>query len=392
MNVTPQNYSSRAMIERLIAFPTVSCDSNMALIDFIQEYLHEHGIEAKLVPNADATKANLYATIGPAVAGGVVLSGHTDVVPVDGQPWDTDPFVVSEKGGRLYGRGTCDMKSFIAIALALVPTMIEAMHAGRLRQPIHFAFSYDEEIGCLGAPSMIERIVSEFPAVRAVIVGEPSSMKVINSHKGITAYETTVTGHEAHSSQTHRGVSAVMNAARIVAEIDAIAKRKATAADQTLAVTPPYTTIHVGLIHGGTATNIISRECRFHWDIRQIPGDDPERIADEVHAFCERELLPQMRAVAPECGISHQLLESVPALTPEPNGEAERIARALTGNNDTGAAAYGAEAGQFQQAGMSTVICGPGSIDQAHKPNEYIELAQVEACERALRRLINPRL
>ena len=386
------HYSSREMIERLIAFPTVSRDSNLKLIHFVRDYLHEHGISSRLVPNADGTKANLYASIGPAIEGGIVLSGHTDVVPVDGQPWDTDPFVASEKNGRLYGRGTCDMKSFIAIALSLVPTMNQKMRAGNLAQPIHFALSYDEEIGCLGAPAMIERIVAELPRPRAVIVGEPTGMKVMSAHKGITVYETVVTGHEAHSSQTHRGVSAVMTAARIITEISAIAQRKATGTATDLPFEPPYTTIHVGVIHGGTATNIISRECRFAWDIRHVPEDDPNAIHNEVRAFYERELLPKMRAVAANTDIQTQRLNTAPALSPEPNGEAERIARILTGDNDTHAAAYAAEAGQFQQAGLSTVICGPGSIDQAHQPNEYIELQQIDACESFLRRLIETRL
>ena len=378
------NHSSREMIETLVGFPTVSCDSNLDLIHFVRNYLAGHGVESQMVPNEDATKANLYATIGPHVEGGVVLSGHTDVVPVDGQPWDTDPFRVVESDGRLYGRGTADMKSFSAIALALVPDML----ARGLKRPIHLALSYDEEVGCLGAPAMIARLAAEAPRPAAVIVGEPTSMKVMTAHKGITVMETAVTGHETHSSQTHRGVSAVMTAARLVARLDEMA-REAEANVSALPFEPPYTTIHVGVIEGGTAANIISRRCRFVWDIRHVPEDDPMHHVNRFREWYESEVLPVMRRVAPEANIETQLANQAPAFGPEENGEAERIARALTGDNAVHAAAYAAEAGQFQEAGFSTVICGPGSIDQAHQPNEYIEIDQVSQCERFLHRLMD---
>ena len=240
-------YSAIEMIEKLVGYPTVSRDSNLELIEFVQGYLAEHGVESHLVPNADGTKANLYATVGPGVEGGVVLSGHTDVVPVDGQPWDTDPFTLTERGGRLYGRGTCDMKSFSACGLALVPEMV----AAGLKRPIHFALSYDEEVGCQGAPSMIAELVDHLPAPRAVIVGEPSDMRLVNAHKGISGYETVVTGHEAHSSQTHRGVSAVMNAARLIHCLDEMARECASRPRPESGFVPPYTTIHVGMVKGG---------------------------------------------------------------------------------------------------------------------------------------------
>ena len=377
-------HSPREMIETLVGFPTVSRDSNLDLIHFVRDYLAGHGVEPHVVPNEDGTKANLYATIGPDAEGGVVLSGHTDVVPVDGQPWDTDPFEAVERGGRLYGRGTADMKSFSAVALALVPDML----ARGLKRPIHLALSYDEEVGCLGAPSMIAKIMAEVPRPAAVIVGEPTSMKVMTAHKGITLMETVVTGHEAHSSQTHRGVSAVMTAARLVSKIDEMA-RAAAGHTSALPFEPPFTTIHVGVIEGGTAANIISRRCRFVWDIRHIPEDDPMTHVDRFNAWCESEVLPGMRGIVPATGVETRMLNRTPALGPEEDGEAERIARAITGDNAVHAAAYAAEAGQFQQAGISTVICGPGSIDQAHQPNEYIELDQIDRCERFLRRLMD---
>ena len=377
-------YSAIEMIEKLVGFPTVSRDSNLDLIEFVRDYLAQHGVESHVVPNAEGTKSNLYATVGPSAEGGVVLSGHTDVVPVDGQPWDTDPFTVTERGGRIYGRGTCDMKSFSACGLALVPEMV----AAGLKRPIHFALSYDEEVGCQGAPSMIAELVEHLPAPRAVIVGEPSDMRLVNAHKGICGYETVVTGHEAHSSQTHRGVSAVMNAARLIHYLDEMARECASRPRPESGFVPPYTTIHVGMVKGGTAGNIISRNCRFVWDLRNMPDDDPQSYLDRFEAYCRDEVLPEMRQVAPEADIVTRGHYRTPGLRAEPGSAADALVRALTGDNDTGVVSYGTEAGQFQEAGFSTIVCGPGSIDQAHQPNEYIERSQVDLCTKTLRRLI----
>ena len=377
-------YSAVEMIEKLVGFPTVSRDSNLDLVEFVRAYLAEYGIESHVVPNPEGTKANLYATVGPAVEGGVVLSGHTDVVPVDGQPWDTDPFTVVERDGRLYGRGTCDMKSFSACGLALVPEML----AAGLKRPIHFALSYDEEVGCQGAPSMIAELVERLPVPRAVIVGEPSDMRLVNAHKGINGFETVVTGHEAHSSQTHRGVSAVMNAARLIHFIDEMARECASQPRPESGFVPAYTTIHVGMVKGGTAANIISRECRFVWDLRNLPDDDPQPYLERFEAYCRDEVLPEMRRIAPEANIVTRNPYRTPSLKAEPGSAADALVRALTGDNDTGVVSYGTEAGQFQEAGFSTIICGPGSIDQAHQPNEFIECSQVELCMKTLRRLI----
>ncbi len=378
-------YTPLELISKLVSFATVSRDSNLELIEFVRAYLDEHGIESRLVPSDDGAKANLYATIGPMVEGGVVVSGHTDVVPVDGQPWDTDPFTLVQKDGRLYGRGTADMKSFHAVALALLPEML----GRKLQRPIHLALSYDEEIGCLGAPRMIERIASELPRSRAVLVGEPTSMCVVNAHKSLTGLETVVTGHEAHSSQTHRGVSAVMTAARLIAVLEDMARENAGGTPSGMPFEPPFSTIHVGTVKGGTATNIISRECRFTWDMRCIPEDDPQIFLDRFAEFCGDQILPDMRAIAPEADIVTHIWASAPALEPEPDGEAEMLAKQLTGYNSTDVVAYLAEAGQFQQAGFSTVLCGPGSIDQAHQPNEYIETSQVDECVGFFHRLID---
>ncbi|MDH3451550.1 MAG: acetylornithine deacetylase [Gammaproteobacteria bacterium] len=372
------------LIAKLVSLATVSRDSNLELIEFLCNYLSKHGIESHLVPNSDGDKANLYATVGPMTEGGVVLSGHTDVVPVDGQPWTSDPFTLVKSNGRLYGRGTADMKSFCAVALALVPEML----ARGLQRPIHLAFSYDEEVGCVGVPGLIERIVTELPAPRAVVVGEPTSMRVVTAHKSLTGLETTVIGHEAHSAQTHRGVSAVMNAARLVTFLADVARENASGSPSATSFEPPYSTIHVGTIKGGTAVNIISRECRLEWDIRCIPEDDPHVFIDRFTTYCREEILPGMHAVAPEADVVTRILYSSPALRPEPDGAAESLAKQLTGRNATDAVAYLAEAGQFQEAGFSTVVCGPGSIDQAHQPDEYIELSQVQECVDFMRRLI----
>lgn len=374
--------TARELINRLIAFDTVSRHSNLALIDFVRDYLDGFGVSSRLVFSDEGNKANLYATVGPPEPGGVVLSGHTDVVPVDGQPWDSDPFQVIERDGRLYGRGTCDMKSFCAIALALVPEM------NRLHRPIHLAFSYDEEIGCRGAPRLIRDLVAHLPRPAAVIVGEPTNLQIVTGHKGITALKTTVRGHEAHSSQTHRGVSAVMTAARLITFLDDLARRHQTAVALASGFEPPFTTVHVGTVHGGTAINIIARDCEFVWDIRNIPDDDPQAIVAQFEGYCRDAVEPVMRAVALATGITTQVLAAAPALRDDPASPALQLVQALTGVKDTCQVPYAAEAGQYQAAGLPAVLCGPGSIDQAHQPNEYITLQQVEAGTVFLRQLI----
>ena len=369
------------MITKLIGFDTVSRNSNLELIHYVRDYLAGHGITSHLVANEDQTKANLFATVGPDVEGGIVLSGHTDVVPVDGQPWDTDPFAVVQKDGRLYGRGTCDMMAFSAVALAMVPDMLKK----GLKRPIHFALSYDEEIGCFGAPSMIDRLITDIARPSAVIVGEPTSMRPIVAHKGIAALRTTVIGHEAHSSQVQRGGSAVMTAARLITFIDDLMAENKAATDPECRFEPPYTTLHVGVVHGGTALNIISRECTFTWDIRTLPGDNWRRYLDRFQEYANS-LLPAMRAIAPEASISTEILADAPPLQDQ-GGAAQQLVFGLCGHAHTDVAPYAAEAGQFQERGFSVVLCGPGSIDQAHQPNEYIDISQITACEAFLEQL-----
>ncbi len=372
-----------AWIARLVRHDTTSRHSNLALIEDIEAYLAQHGVASKRVPSADGLKANLYFTVGPTVEGGVVLSGHTDVVPVDGQPWETDPWEVVERHGKLYGRGTADMKSFSAIALSLLPDML----AADLKRPIHFALSYDEEVGLLGAPAMIREMKDLVPMPSAVIVGEPTNMEVVDGQKGIAVLRTEITGHEAHSSQPHRGASAIMAAGRLIAKIAAMTEQRKREAEPQSPFTPPHTTMSVGIIEGGTASNILARRCGFTWDVRTVPGDSLAAILEEYNAEAA-EVEAEMQAIAPDCSIVTRTLADAPQLTPEVNNPAAELAHALTGANGRKAVSYAAEAGQFQQAGFSTAICGPGSIDQAHQPNEFITLDQVAEGTRFTRNLI----
>jgi len=374
--------SPEEMIARLVGFNTVSDRSNLPLIDFVRGYLTDHGIDSVVLPSPDGEKANLYCTIGPQGPGGVVLSGHTDVVPVEGQRWDTDPFQVVEKDAKLFGRGTADMKSFSAIILALVPELKRRA----LKRPIHLALSYDEEVGCTGVTPMIADMVKNLPPVEAVVVGEPTSMKLINSHKGVAVYQTDVIGRAAHSSQADRGVSAVMTAARLVSLLDDMRNERIARADPDGPFDRNYTSIHVGTIRGGSQFNIVARRCVFEWDVRNIPEDPYEAVLAEFEERAAPILAP-LKAAAPEVSAETSVYVSTPALAPEADGAAEALVRQLTGANSAGAVSYGAGAGQFQQAGYSTVICGPGSIDQAHQPNEFITTEQVAAGAAFIRRL-----
>jgi len=376
-------YTPREMLETLVRMPTVSRDSNLALVDFVDDYLAAHGVTAHRVDSACGTKANLYATLGPAVAGGVVLSGHTDVVPVDQQAWSSDPFRVDERGGRLYGRGTADMKAFIAIALALVPEM----HG--LRLPIHLALSYDEEVGCLGAPYLIEALLRNVPRPAAVIVGEPTSMRVVTAHKSMFIFETHVRGYETHSSMQDQGVPAIMYAARLINWLGERQRENRARARSDCAFAPAYSTLHCGLIQGGTAQNITSRDCRFVTDIRTLPDEDPLDYFRALERFAREELEPEMRAIHPETGIDFRIRAAVPGFFAKDTDPAVELVKQLTGQNATEVVAYGAEAGQFHAAGLSVVVCGPGSIEQAHQPDEYISLEQFEAGTAFLRRLID---
>jgi acetylornithine deacetylase len=374
--IDSQTLSVRAIEElgRLVAFDTTSRDSNLDLIAHVEALLARLGVESRRVANADGSKANLLATIGPMVEGGVVLSGHTDVVPVDGQAWTSPPFVVERRDGRLYGRGTCDMKGFLALALAAAPDLA----AARLARPVHLAFSYDEEIGCLGAPDLIAEIAASVPKPAAIIIGEPTDMEAVSGHKGVTSFKVTVSGHEAHSSLTHLGVSANMAAVRLMAALVALSERLAREADADSPFLPKGSSLTIGVINGGTALNILARRCVFGFDLRTPPGQDPMVLL--AGFFAEAEALDaEMKARFADAGVLVERRSNVPALAPEPDGAAEAFARRLAGDNGPPrVVSYAAEAGQFQRAGYSVVICGPGSIDQAHQPDEYVEVAQIE--------------
>ena len=386
-----EHLNVREMMERLVAFPTVSRESNLDLIGFVQDYLSGHGVESQLVHDETGTKANLYAQIGPSVPGGVVLSGHTDVVPVDGQNWTSDPFRVVERDGKLYGRGTCDMKGFDALGLALVPEMLKA----GLKRPIQIALSYDEEVGHRGVPSLVAAMRETLPPAAAVFVGEPTSMQVVTSHKGGLSMRTHLRGFEVHSSLVHTGVSAVMNAARLInwhAERmeENRAGAQALGADAPGAkFDPPYTTLHNGMIEGGTASNITAKDCWFTSDIRFLPGECGDDWLARYRATCAR-VEADMQAVRPGTGIAIDIRLNAPGCREEADGEAERLARLLTGDNGAHAVSYGTEAGHFQNQGAYSVcVCGPGSIEQAHQADEFITIAQLAAGEAFMRRLID---
>jgi acetylornithine deacetylase len=378
---------ARTLMERLIAFPTVSRDSNLDLIEFVEKYLDGHGIASTRVPDETGQKAALYAHVGPQVDGGVVLSGHTDVVPVDGQAWDTDPFEVVEKGDKLYGRGTCDMKGFDALSIW---ALVEAKKR-RVTRPLQLALSYDEEIGCTGAPPMIDAMVtSAMPRASAAIIGEPSMMKVVTGHKGGIGFDVHVRGFEVHSSLLHIGVNAIMFGAKLIDWCNEMNAENAAGAplEMDAGFVPPYTTLHVGMVTGGTAHNITAKDCNFVLTFRTVPGETGQMWVDKFEVKVA-EIAAQMQAIHPDTGIDYQRKFDVPGLKPEEDGVAEELARQLTGDNAVNVVSYGTEAGQFQERGFSSVICGPGDIAQAHQPNEYITLAQFKAGEAFMERLLD---
>ncbi|MBZ6078543.1 acetylornithine deacetylase [Microvirga puerhi] len=376
--------SPREMLARLIAFPSVSTTSNLDIIHFARDWLKGAGIESHLVPSPAGDKANLYATIGPQVEGGIVLSGHTDVVPVEGQEWTSDPWILTERDGRLYGRGTTDMKGFDALILALVPDMVRA----GLKRPIHIALSYDEELACRGAPSMVRAMGAAIPMPAAVIVGEPTRHAVVTGHKASVQLRTEVTGYAIHSSRIDQGVSAIANAARLVVWLDDAMEQNRQRAETASPFEPPYTTLHCGVMQGGSAANIVASSAWFYTDIRAIPTESPWDYVERYKEYVATTVIPGMQAVVPGTGVAVEVVSDVPGLRPEPRGTAEHLMRRLTGDNGTHVVAYGTEAGLFQQNGWSTVVCGPGDIAQAHQPDEYIEVSEFEAGERLLRRLI----
>ena len=376
-------FSITEMLSKLIAFDTTSSKSNKPMIDFISEFLNRHNITCNIGSNQEGTKGDLLATIGPMVEGGIVLSGHTDVVPVDGQDWDSNPFTLTKKNKMLFGRGTCDMKGFIAVVLSLIPE-IQALN---LKVPLHLAFSYDEELGCLGAPGLIARLIQDIPMPMGAIIGEPTGMKLVIAHKGGSSYETEVTGYPGHASQTQAGVNAISVAAECIMFLNS--KAIAFKTDGTLdeRMVPPYNTINIGTIDGGTARNIIAGSCRFVWGCRSITDRDVNELIEQFSDHCKNEILPTHVKINRDVKITTRKIHSLPPLQHDDDNPAEAIVRQLTGQNQMMGVSFGTEAGMYSEAGIPSVVYGPGYIDQAHKPNEYISITQLEECSRFIRKL-----
>ncbi|WP_034994620.1 acetylornithine deacetylase [Beijerinckia mobilis] len=371
------------LLECLISFDTESSKSNLALVAAVEDYLRGQDVDYVKVPNAEGDKAALFITIGPKKDGGVVLSGHTDVVPVAGQKWTGDPFVLRRDTDRVFGRGACDMKGFDALCLAMIPEFKQA----HLTRPIHILLSYDEEVACTGSLDTIARFGQDLPRPAAVLVGEPTMMQVADAHKSVATYLTTVRGHEAHSSKPYLGASAVEAACDLVTELYRFADMLLTEGDPSGRFDPPASTIHVGMIQGGTARNIMAKECWFLWEFRGLPSDPQDRALRHLEDYAERVVLPKMRRYAPEASIETLVEVEVPGLAPETGSQAESLALKLARSNRTITVPFATEAGQFQRAEVPTIVCGPGSIDQAHQPDEYIALSQLEEGIAFMRRL-----
>ncbi len=375
--------TSRTLLERLVAFDTTSRESNLALIDFVWHYLTDLGVNCELIHNAGRSKANLYARLGPAGSGGILLSGHSDVVPVDGQNWSVPPFALSERDGKLYGRGTADMKGFIACMLAAVPHFL----AQPLAQPLHLAISYDEEVGCLGVRTLLDVLASRPEKPDLCLIGEPTELQPVLGHKGKLAVRCEVQGAACHSAYAPQGVNAIQYAAKLIHRLTAIGEVFAAPERQDTRFDPPFTTVQTGLIQGGRALNIVPAECTFDFEVRTLPQDDAQQVAEELERYAQRELLPQMRAVNSDTEIRFYPLSSYPGLYTAAQSAAVQLLAHLTGSEAFSTVAFGTEGGLFHQAGIPSVICGPGSMAQGHKPDEFITIEQLDACDAMLRRL-----
>lgn len=374
---------TREVLADLVAFPTISSDSNLELIAYAANLLSEAGATLSLTRDETGTKANLFATVGPEGDGGIVLSGHTDVVPADPGEWTSDPFRLTERDGRLFGRGACDMKGFLAAAIAMAPRFA----AAGLKRPLHFAFTYDEEVGCFGARALVQELERSGIRPAVAIIGEPTSMGVIEGHKGCYEYTTEFTGLEGHGSQPDRGVNAVEYAARYISRMLDIAEELKERAPAESRFDPPWTTLQVGRIEGGKARNVIAGSCTVEWEMRPISPDDASFAKRQLADYVGRVLLPSMRAVCPHCDIVTRTVGEVEGLQIVEDSEARRIVMELTGADRADVVPFGTEAGLFQSAGISSIICGPGSIEQAHKPDEFIAIDQLAACLEMLDKL-----
>jgi acetylornithine deacetylase len=376
--------NAKELLARLVAFDTTSYKTNIPLIEFVEEYLRRHGVASRRVPTPDGQKASLFATIGPTGLAGIALSGHTDVVPVTGQAWDSDPFTLVEREGRLYGRGACDMKGFLACVLAQVP----AFTARALRVPIHIAFSYDEEVGCTGVRPMIAEFGKTLQMPRMVFVGEPTTMTVVDAHKGPVRWKVALTGKAAHSSLPHLGVNAITYAGRLLGELERMEQELKSLTPDTR-FDPPYTTLQVTEISGGTASNIVPVPCSFGWEIRRLPGFDGMSLDQRLRTFAAEHCLPEMQRAAPETSITIDIVNEVPAFLADPKSGIVTLTQKLAQQNDTFAVCYATEASLFQKGGAPSVVIGPGNIAQAHTPNEFLEVAELAKCLAFLDRLVD---
>lgn len=374
--------SALALVEKLVAFDTTSRNSNLALIDFVEDLLNGAGARCRRSYDASGAKANLFASFGPGETDGYVLSGHTDVVPIDGQDWSSDPFVVETRGDRLYGRGTADMKGFIAVALSLVPEIARAT----LVRPVHFAFSYDEEVGCAGISGLLDDLHKAGIRPAMALIGEPTEMKIVGAHKSGAVIHTRCHGREGHSSAPDKGASAVMMAGQFIAYLDQAGEKLKSDSDPRF--DPPYTTVQANVIEGGTAVNVLARDALITWEYRGLPDRDTDAILHDARRHAAETILPKYRSHVPEATIETDVRASYPGLVFDPESPAISLARELSGANRVETVAFGTEAGLFQKAGIPAVICGPGSIEQAHKADEFIALSEVASCERFLRKLI----
>ncbi len=373
------------MLRQLVGFDTTSRNSNLDLIDFVRDYLRDHGIDSRLARDDSGRKANLFATIGPSREnGGLMLSGHTDVVPVDDQDWHSDPFSLTERDGKLYGRGACDMKGFIATALALVPAFLERP----LERPIHLAFTFDEEVGCIGARQLAGQLRDMRQRPMFCVIGEPTGMRVVDGHKGRFAMRCHVHGAEGHSAYPQRACNAVEVAADMIGYLRQIARRLRDSGPFDAAFDPPHTTLQTGTVHGGTALNIVPRHCSFEFEIRNLPAHDPLALVGELRTFATEQLLPEMRQAAADAGIDFEQLSHVPGLLPDRDHDFVKTVLAASGGNATHKVSFGTEAGLYQDAGIAAVVCGPGDIAQAHRPDEFVALDQLARCETFLRRMV----
>jgi len=376
--------NSVALLKTLVGFDTTSRESNLQLIEFVRDYLAGFDVPCELIYNAERSKANLFASIGPPDLPGIVLSGHTDVVPVDGQPWTVAPFELSEHDGKLFGRGTADMKGYIACVLALVPSLV----AAELRMPVHIALSYDEEVGCLGVRSLLAELEQRPVKPLLCIIGEPTELKPVLGHKGKLAMRCDVHGHPCHSAYAPLGVNAIEYTAELIGELGRIGQQLKAPEHRDARFDPPYSTVQTGVISGGKALNIVPADCRFDFEIRALPSQDPTLVAQQLQTYAEQQVLPRMRAVSEHSAIRFTELSAYPGLATDAQSQAAELIAAFCGSQDFGTVAFGTEGGLFDAAGIPTVVCGPGSMDQGHKPDEFVSRAQLDACDAMLQRML----